>query len=455
MFVAGALLASLIISPAGHTLMSDELLSIYRETTFYDPNGCSSSTDSNNSSSVFDTSKLTLYEAQTEADPGVVWAQSEAGKNYATTTLGILSTDIKLYPKAEVENMIAAETARQFGNLSDKFGSTLSQATQALLSYQEQGNNSFQLFITQSGKLIPGYESEKLNIFSLSNDSFNNNGKGKNKRVAASYDIKYAIYLGVKEAMSHFTTDVTGTGESRWKSTLSYMFLPTELGCYWDGVVSANNTSAHPEWVGLCSRSAQTAPAAWAAYANYSESGGYNTQCGTSATGLTAVVTIAQQEYQKNNNKLAFGGGANIAFPGSDYSAGVVEHWCADFVSWVYKQANLSFTDGVDGWRISGVPGLITYFQTKHTFVVIGQEPKPGDLIFYESTLGDPSSGFHVEIISSYDAPTKTITYIGGNECSGSVAGCQYPYSEIVTRTIQLDADGTYGNIAGYGRYRR
>ena len=71
----------------------------------------------------------------------------------------------------------AAEVAAQFAQLPDKYGSTLGQAQQTLLAYQEHESSAFQLFKSSDGKLIPSYtawdnttngrDTATLDIFSL------------------------------------------------------------------------------------------------------------------------------------------------------------------------------------------------------------------------------------------------------------------------------------------------
>lgn len=62
------------------------------------------------------------------------------------------------------------------------------------------------------------------------------------------------------------------------------------------------------------------------------------------------------------------------------------EYWCADFVSWVYKNAGDPFTNGLDGWDDPGVPGITE--APGFTYHPIGSKtpytPVPGDIgIFY------------------------------------------------------------------------
>ena len=180
----------------------------------------------------FDRSKLTLYEAtKGQADPGPDWAMGNEGKQYAINTLGIPESVMKQSKKSEVEDMIRAEIVSQFNDLGNEHRSSVEQAQRAILSYQEHESSAFQLF-DSNGR--PSYSSGvTLNILSLTKDKFT--GGGKNKRAAASYDIKYAIYLGVKEHMDTFANEAKGEGVDRWRYTIGRVFLPADPNCYWNG----------------------------------------------------------------------------------------------------------------------------------------------------------------------------------------------------------------------------
>lgn len=51
--------------------------------------------------------------------------------------------------------------------------------------------------------------------------------------------------------------------------------------------------------------------------------------------------------------------------PGTFYSQGERQDWCANFVSWVHQQAGVPFINPHNGgWRIPGVRSLETYYRT-------------------------------------------------------------------------------------------
>ena len=134
------------------------------------------------------------------------------------------------------------------------------------------------------------------------------------------------------------------------------------------------------------------------------------------------VIRIIEQEYKNPRNKL-------------EYSDGVDEPWCADFVSWVYNSAGHKFKNPAsNGWRIPGVETLKEYFESEGRWhdKESGSIPEPGDVVIYNGI----TFGQHTNIVVSvyYDE----ITTVGGNE-NGKIMMHKVDYN-----------DGRYG-IVGYG----
>jgi len=69
------------------------------------------------------------------------------------------------------------------------------------------------------------------------------------------------------------------------------------------------------------------------------------------------------------------------------YSEQNYEEWCADFSSWIYKQAGYPLKGDYDGWRISYVPNIQAEPQNDPNFhwhpASSGYVPKPGDLAIH------------------------------------------------------------------------
>lgn len=96
----------------------------------------------------------------------------------------------------------------------------------------------------------------------------------------------------------------------------------------------------------------------------------------------------------------------------STYAEGADESWCADFVSWVMRDAGRPLSNPNSGsWRIPGVYTLQEYYQSAGRFHEAGYSPRPGDVIMYNT----PSPfGQHTNIVLGFDG--RTVTTIGGNE---------------------------------------
>lgn len=113
------------------------------------------------------------------------------------------------------------------------------------------------------------------------------------------------------------------------------------------------------------------------------------------------IIAILQTEFKEQAN-------------GTKYSEGVIEPWCADFVSWVYNQASVPLTNPRSGsWRIPGTFTLREYYESTNRFQSADSDytPKLGDSMIYDN----PSTfGQHVNLVLSVN--DDKITSIGGNE---------------------------------------
>lgn len=158
--------------------------------------------------------------------------------------------------------------------------------------------------------------------------------------------------------------------------------------------------------------------------------------CSGDAASGGSIVSVAEREYNENKGIKEFGGDI------LEYTDGMNEPWCADFVSWVYKDAGTPFKDGASGgWRQAGVLNLQKWFRDKHTYFEVGsQPPQPGDVAFYiGSQTPDAGSGEHVNIVVEVNG--DSMTTIGGNESNEVKKG---------TRQISLGSS----NLVGFGRLK-
>lgn len=155
----------------------------------------------------------------------------------------------------------------------------------------------------------------------------------------------------------------------------------------------------------------------------------------SSASGsLANVIEIAEQELAKNPVEYD----ENV----DKYTTGIDEAWCADFVSWVFKQAGIPFSGGASGgWRYPAVLGLQAMFRNTagYEFFDVGTKPPmPGDVAFYiGAQTPDGGSTRHTNIVISVQG--GTMTTIGGNE------GDKVTKS---TKDIQLGSE----SLVGFGR---
>lgn len=97
---------------------------------------------------------------------------------------------------------------------------------------------------------------------------------------------------------------------------------------------------------------------------------------------------------------------------GTFYSGGVQEPWCADFVSYLYKEAGHPFQNPNNGnWRIPGIYTLKEYFRSIGAWhSEPDYSPKPGDVAIYDGGFFGGHTNLVVEVGEDY------IVTLGGNE---------------------------------------
>lgn len=118
------------------------------------------------------------------------------------------------------------------------------------------------------------------------------------------------------------------------------------------------------------------------------------------------------------------------------YTDSKAEPWCADFMSWVFKEANKPFTGGASGgWRIAMASGMRDWFKANGIWVDntaanrSSNPPKPGDVFYFNSE--------HLSMMVS--GTGNSIKIVGGNQ------------SNAVT---SYNIDLTNPDIAGWGRMK-
>lgn len=116
--------------------------------------------------------------------------------------------------------------------------------------------------------------------------------------------------------------------------------------------------------------------------------------------GRESVLAAVQHEYSKRPREYD----AIVL----TYTEGMREEWCADFVSYIYKQAGQPLVNPHNGsWRIPAVVNMQRYFESEGRYrSAYTYTPQPGDVAIY--------GGRHTNIVVAVDG--DTMTTIGGNE---------------------------------------
>jgi hypothetical protein len=114
------------------------------------------------------------------------------------------------------------------------------------------------------------------------------------------------------------------------------------------------------------------------------------------------------------------------------------EAWCADFVSYVYKESGYPFTNGsADGWDQNNANSIQYMGFTVHQ-AGSGYIPRPGDVAFFDYPGG------HVEIVVSGG---KTPTFVYGNSPINDPATGN---GQMNANTVIQDDYGVSGQLLYY-----
>lgn len=100
--------------------------------------------------------------------------------------------------------------------------------------------------------------------------------------------------------------------------------------------------------------------------------------------------------------------------PATKYSAGVLEPWCADFISWNMRAAGMPLVNPNSGaWRIPGTRTLADHYRSAGRFRSpdSGYQPAVGDVVFYSARS---PFGQHASMVLANNR--GELTTIGGNE---------------------------------------
>ena len=120
---------------------------------------------------------------------------------------------------------------------------------------------------------------------------------------------------------------------------------------------------------------------------------------------------------------------------GTKFSQGAKEPWCANFVSYIMKQAGAPLKNPhTGGWRIPGTFTLREYYEANGRFKPAnsGYQPLPGDVAIYRNS---PVFGDHTNIVLKND--NGVLTTVGGNEANRI--------------RVFVNRDKQYDGLLGYG----
>ena len=120
---------------------------------------------------------------------------------------------------------------------------------------------------------------------------------------------------------------------------------------------------------------------------------------------------------------------------GTKFSQGAKEPWCANFVSYIMKQAGAPLKNPhTGGWRIPGTFTLREYYEANGRFKPAnsGYQPLPGDVAIYRNS---PVFGDHTNIVLKND--NGVLTTVGGNEMNRI--------------RVFTNRDKQYDGLLGYG----
>ncbi len=158
-------------------------------------------------------------------------------------------------------------------------------------------------------------------------------------------------------------------------------------------------------------------------------SGGCSDSNSSSSGAASSIVEVAKKEQAEHGSDCKKGSDCQ-----KKYSDGVEEEWCADFVSWVLKEAGTPFTDGTSGgWRLASVTGVKAWFEKNGGYHdKAGYTPQPGDIQINDNNIAPYNQ--HVAIVIAVNGNIATI--IGGNDGD-------------TVRMSQQPLDAPY--ITGYG----
>jgi hypothetical protein len=261
-------------------------------------------------------------------------------------------------------------------------------------------------FLSQLNKLAQSLKGDYSNGEpSLKSVSLRYSGSDpkKVKDVAFSYNGRASVYIQQAKSLG-FNPDTEGYEGSPYVMNLfDDKRDPAKSPTTWGQIKSDGGGIEYPatNQIGIYTL--------YAALGGGTSSASGSGSCGApSGSSGSKVIDIAVQELQKKTSGCMSGSAGQCA----TYTETHQEAWCADFVSWVYKESGRPFTAQGGGWRIPAVSALKDWFVGNGTYFKVGDstQPQPGDVIIF-SDPGNPFS--HTGLV--YQVTGDKFTTIEGN----------------------------------------
>jgi hypothetical protein len=150
-------------------------------------------------------------------------AKGQKAKN-DTIALGVPAEEMQNPGEQAMANMIRAEVAKQWAQVpeNERHGSTQADAEKGVLIYAEGENEGLGHFNPDGSVHVEDCDGlSTLQPLSVTVDKYNGS---YNSQIAAFWDQKYTIYLGVKENIDKFRQSAHGEGWARWENNWDVVF---------------------------------------------------------------------------------------------------------------------------------------------------------------------------------------------------------------------------------------
>ncbi len=160
-------------------------------------------------------------------------------------------------------------------------------------------------------------------------------------------------------------------------------------------------------------------------------------------TGNQAEDIVAIAKSQVGYSETSDGGTVYGAWWGKETNLGdyTTVSWCAVFANWCANQAGFGMNEAYDR-NSAKADSLFSFLKKNCKYdTSFKSNPQPGDYIFFANSSGTVG---HVAIVIGYDASTKKVTFIGGNQGN----------DEVKQSSCTWKANSSWGSQKVYGYVR-